>query len=203
MLYCSNCGKPIPDESKFCSYCGTARPVAGTPNPEQAQPPPSSQPVQPVPSATQNPQVVTTVSGTTQPAAKPATGVFAFNNVGFWGAIMLLVGFFLPFYQTYYGTISLSQMATSADNNAGRILLFLLPVSAAILIIQGLTYAFPPIIHNIAKILPLLLIVFTLGAIIREDETGGSLEVFFQIAQIGVYLTLLGSLLMLFFRRKP
>jgi Na+/alanine symporter len=200
MIYCSNCGKPIPDENKFCTNCGAARPVAGSQTADQKEP------VKPAAAETQKPIVITTttVTETPQPAARPTTGVknAFYNNVGFWGAVFLLIGFFLPFYKTIMSTISLSNMATGADSNAGRILLLLLPISAIILIIQGLTYAFHPLIQNIAKILPLLLMIFCLGALMREDETGRSLGSFFEIAQIGAYLTLLGSLLILFFKRK-
>jgi hypothetical protein len=201
MIFCSNCGKPIPDENKFCSNCGAPRPVAETPkqDPVEAKQPVASSPVSAAPTAAQ------AVVQNTAPKSSVNPNLFL-TNAGFWGAVLLLIGFFLPFYKAYIDTnlsdISLATMAGGGDNTAGRILLYLLPVSAIILIIQAFIYPFPPIIANIAKILPLLLMVFALGAIMREDETGKSVGTFFEIAQIGVYLTLLGALLMLFFRRR-
>ena len=129
-----------------------------------------------------------------------------YNNVGFWGAIILFIGFFVPFYTSSAGTLpkdfSLYQMARSVDSGLGSVLLFMLPVSAAVLVIQGLTYVFPPVIANICKILPLLLMVFCLGAVLREDSTGAGISMLFKVGRIGLYVTLVGAILVPFFRRK-
>lgn len=211
MIYCSNCGKPIPDENKFCNSCGTAKPLVEPQKTDTVEPQKAEITEQQKSNVA---EAIKTATASANPApqqpastvTKPGSNIAIFNNVGFWGALLLLIGFFLPFYKTIMDTnltdISLAKMAGGGDSAAGRILLFLLPASAIVLIIQAFYYPFHPLIANIAKILPLLLMVFALGAIMREDETGRSVGSFFEIAQIGVYVTLLGALLMLFFRRK-
>ena len=47
MKYCTNCGSPIPDEAKFCAYCGAKQLVVERPKPAQEpvpEPAPSPQP---------------------------------------------------------------------------------------------------------------------------------------------------------------
>ena len=184
MIYCSNCGKAVPDESKFCTFCGAAIAVIDPQKPTIATPS-----TEPRPPATANTFV----------------GKNAFyTNAGFWGALLLMAGFFLPFYHEAVDNTdySLSQMASNRGSSAGVYLFYLYPVAAFILIIQGLIYPFPAVVANIFKILPLLLLVFCFGAIAREGDTGNSLGQFFKAGRIGMYAILLGSILVLFFRRK-
>jgi len=185
MIYCSNCGKAIPDDSKFCTFCGTA--IAA---------------VDP-----QKPFAETSVRESRQPVAantSSATKNVFYTNAGFWGALILLAGFFLPFYHEVIDNTdpSLVQMATNSGSSAGVLLFFLYPVAAIVLIIQGLAYPFPPVMANILKILPLLLLVFCFGAVMREGNAENSLSQFFKVGRIGMYAILLGSILVLFFRRK-
>ncbi len=200
MIYCSNCGQPFPDDNKFCVHCGTARPSLPVQKSDQAES------ARPAVVETPKTVVVTTAVTNTSSSAPQTTATEKNNfigNPGFWGAVMVMIGFFLPFYKTVLGEYSLSAMATGGDNTAGRILLLLLPASAFVMIFQAFSQALHPMILNIARILPVLLMVFALGAIMREDETGRSLGGFFEIAQIGAYLTFLGALIMLFFKQKP
>ena len=187
MIYCSNCGKSIPDDSKFCTYCGTAILAA---NPQESTPA-NAAPVQ------------------SQSAAPVKQNTFDtknafYSNPGFWGALLLLAGFFLPFYHELVDNTdySLSQMASNGGSSAGVYLFYLYPVAAMVLIIQGLVYIFPPVVANILKILPLLLLVFCFGALAREGNTNNSLSAFFISGRIGMYAILLGSIMVLFFRRK-
>lgn len=185
MIYCSNCGKAIPDESKFCTFCGTAialvdpqKPVPETPAPKPLQP----------------------VAANTASATKNAF----YTNAGFWGALILLAGFFLPFYHEVIDNTepSLAQMANNSGSSAGVYLFYLYPVAAIVLIIQSLAYPFPPVMANILKILPLLLLVFCFGAVMREGNAETTLSQFFKAGRIGMYAILVGSILVLFFRRK-
>ena len=184
MIYCLNCGKAVPDESKFCIYCGTAIPSIDP----------------------QKTEVKTTVTESRQePSVQtPPPKIDFYSNVGFWGAVILLGAFFLPFYTSVEsGDLSLYQMVSSRDqNSAGMFLLLLFPISAIVLILQGLLNIFPPLMANIFKLLPLLLLIFCLGAFLREENTSASFSQFMKVAAIGVYATLAGAILVLFFRRK-
>ena len=189
MIYCSNCGKAIPDESKFCTFCGAAIAVVDPQKPAVSTPA-----VEPRPMAATNP----TVSNTS------ATKNAFYTNPGFYGALILMAGFFLPFYHEVIDNTepSLSSMASNSGSSAGVYLFYLYPLAAIILIIQGLTYIMPAVVANIFKILPLLLLVFCFGAIMREGDAENSLSSFFKAGRPGMYAILLGSILVLFFRRK-
>ena len=39
MIYCLNCGKGIPDQSKFCTFCGTATGTSETKQSDITTPP--------------------------------------------------------------------------------------------------------------------------------------------------------------------
>jgi len=184
MIYCSNCGKAVPDGSNFCTFCGAAIAVVDSQKPNVSTP-------------TAEPKPTT--------SANTLAGKNAFySNLGFWGALLLMAGFFLPFYHEVIDNTdpSLSQMASNKGSSAGVYLFYLYPVAAFILIVQGLAYPLPPVVANIFKILPLLLLVFCFGAIAREGDTGNSLAQFFKAGRPGMYAILLGSILVLFFRRK-
>src|SRR5687767_13787516 len=76
MIYCANCGKGIPDESNFCTFCGAVVPtVAG-----------------------QASNTTGLLSGTASPATTAAVstnqGVPFFKNPGFYGAVIVLIGYF-------------------------------------------------------------------------------------------------------------
>ena len=121
MIYCLNCGKGIPDQSKFCTFCGTAiatadakLPETNTPTvPEQSTnpipPPPQfvSTPPPPQPQYTPPPQIPPQYSNPTTPpvqqyAAATSTTVVGsaknefYKNAGFWGALLIICSAFLP-----------------------------------------------------------------------------------------------------------
>jgi hypothetical protein len=49
MIYCLNCGKGIPDQSKFCTFCGAATATADTKLSETNTPPVSEETTNPIP----------------------------------------------------------------------------------------------------------------------------------------------------------
>jgi len=133
MIYCSNCGKAVPDGSNFCTFCGTA--IAAI-DPQKSTA--AAAPAEP-----QRPVVANTA----------ATKNAFYTNAGFWGALILLAGFFLPFYYEIVDNTepSLSQMATNRGSSAGVYLFLLYPVAAIVLVIQGLTYMFPAVVRIFLK----------------------------------------------------
>ena len=238
MIYCLNCGKGIPDQSKFCTFCGTAiatadakLPETNTPTvPEQSSnpipPPPqfvsTPPPPQPqyIPSTppqqqyTPPPQIPPQYSNPTPPpvqqyaAATSATVVGTaknefYKNAGFWGAVLALVGFFLPY--TSLSDASFYYLVSDLAPEKPELYLYLIfPVSAAILIIQGLTGMLPKFIVAIFKILPLLmLILFAIGISQNSSQfgfMGNDVGTVMSSIGVGLYMTVIGTILMLFFR---
>ena len=75
MIYCSNCGKAVPDGSNFCTFCGAAIAVIDP----------------------QKPTVTTPATASPEPRQAVATNTMMgknafYTNVGFWGALILLAG---------------------------------------------------------------------------------------------------------------
>ena len=78
MIYCLSCGKSIPDDSKFCTFCGTPTPVVDPKQPNLAT------------ASTNKPIDVSR----TQTVRKTSNEFY--KDPGFWGGILVIAGFFLP-----------------------------------------------------------------------------------------------------------
>lgn len=226
MIYCLNCGKGIPDQSKFCTFCGAATATEDTkpsetntptvpeqstnpipPPPQFVSTPPQQQYIPPtqIPPQYSNPtprpvQQYATATSTT--VVEPAKNEF-YKNVGFWGAMLALVGFFLPY--TSLSEASFYYLVSDLAPDKPELYLYLIfPVSAAILIIQGLTGMLPKFIVAIFKILPLLmLILFAIGISQNSSQfgfMGNDVETVMRSIGVGLYMTVIGTILMLFFR---
>ncbi|MDB5221755.1 MAG: hypothetical protein JWN83_422 [Chitinophagaceae bacterium] len=209
MIYCLNCGKGIPDQSKFCTFCGTAVPTVDPQNPNIAVPRSTPQNVNPT-TPTMPPQYVNPVSQTPpgqqyvnvqQPVA--GTKNEFYKNVGFWGAVLTFIGFFLPYVNGI--DVSFYYLVTDLATDKPELYLYLIfPISAAILIIQGLTGMFPKLLVVIFKMLPLLtLILLIIGASNSGDNLGfmgDGIGTILSNIGIGLYMTVIGTILMLFFR---
>lgn len=227
MIYCSNCGKGIPDQSKFCTFCGTAiriadvqQPEINTPSEQQYVPPtpPPQQFINPTPAEQQYvPPTPTPIPQQYVNPAPPLAQQFAhathtsttgaknefYKNVGFWGAVITLVGFFLPYVNGY--DVSFYYLVSDIAPEKPELYLYLIfPVSAAILIIQGLTGILPNFLVVIFKILPLLMLVlFAVGISKNSSEfgfMGDDIGSILSKIGIGLYMTVIGTVLMLFFR---
>ena len=201
MIYCSNCGKGIPDASKFCTFCGNAikgadpqihndatsstpvinlqsehhvpkPPIAQThvttppthqqyippttPQPHQQYvpptPPPAHQYVNPAYTA---PHLQQTLQSNQNVSV--AKNEF-YKNAGFWGAVLMLIGFFLPYVSavdaSFYYLVS-----DLAPDKPELYMYLIFPVCAAIIILQALTGALPKFLIAIFKILPFLLLI--------------------------------------------
>jgi hypothetical protein len=213
MIYCLNCGKGIPDQSKFCTFCGTAvaanadqpNVTSQTTQPAQqanisSQPSqPSQQYVNPAPPVQQqvqpNPPVQQYV--TSQPLT---TKNEFYKNAGFWGAVLTLLGFFLPYERVTEA--SLYYVVTESPEPAVYLYL-IFPVVGGLLIIQGLTGIFPRFLVVIFKILPLLLLGLLIVGLYNNDKydlSNADFETILSYVGVGLYMIVIGSLLMLFFR---
>ncbi len=202
MIYCSNCGKGIPDASKFCTFCGTPTPVINPENPNLATPSPLLNPEKP--NVATPPPVFrqpVNISSTTPYTAVPQNEFY--KNAGFWGAVLTLVGFFLPYVSTteasFYYLVS-----DLAPDNPPLYMYLIFPVCAAIIILQGLTGALPKLLITIFKILPLLLLLlFALGISQKSSSfgfMGNDVKTIMSNIGIGLYMIVIGSILMLFFK---
>lgn len=238
MIYCLNCGKGIPDQSKFCTFCGTATARIDPQNPNTAiqttdnstpaaqQPvsPPPVQPVTPVPSQPYvNPtpqQPFVNPAPPQQQYVNPAQPVYQqqyaapvhnagagknefYKNAGFWGAVLVFIGFFLPYVSaidaSFYYLVS-----DFASQQPSLYLYLIFPVCGGLLILHGLTGIFPKAVVNILKILPLLMVgLLILGASKSESSfafMGSDIETILSNIGIGLYMILIGTILILFFR---
>lgn len=238
MIYCSNCGKGIPDQSKFCTFCGTAIKAADvpqsetnttpvsqefvTPDPPQKEyvnPTPSEQQYIPAPQAPQQqyipptqipPQYVSPpIAPVQQFASTTSTRVVEttknefYKNAGFWGAVFTLIGFFLPYVTGY--DVSFYYLVTDLAPDKPELYLYaVFPVCAAILIIQSFTGVLPKFLVVICKVLPLLMLILL---IVGASQSGSSLGfmgddvgAILKNIGVGLYMTVIGTILMLFFR---
>ena len=189
MIFCPNCGKSIPADSKFCTFCGTAIPSV-----DQTQ------------ISADPPRVQTTPLTISKPYVPVVKKNEFYKNIGFWGAIILLAGFFLPYASTEFMSISFYDLIFSGGPVAGGTYLWLVfPISGAILILQGLTNMLPSGLANLFKLLPLLTIILLVVVILQDPNSYGMFgdwDAFVKTAGIGMWATLAGSFLVLFFNRK-
>ena len=181
MIYCLNCGKGIPDTSKFCTFCGTAIKSADTQQPDNTPPvseqfvnptppeqqfvPPTPPPQQFVPTTPPPQQFVNPTPPPPPPHASPqqpfvqqyagTTGVMKnefYKNAGFWGAVLTLIGFFLPYVTGY--DVSFYYLVTDLAPDKPELYLYaVFPVCAGILILQSFTGVLPKFLVVICKIM--------------------------------------------------
>jgi hypothetical protein len=96
-MFCSNCGKEIPDDSEFCAFCGAAQVAAAPAAVESAGPPPAAEPPSPPPGGAMPP--AGTGGPPTQygpPAAKKSPLPWILGIVGLLvvaAVVVLLLGF--------------------------------------------------------------------------------------------------------------
>lgn len=198
MIYCPHCGKGIPDQSKFCTFCGTA--IAANQSVSDIPPQPV---VNPTPPPVQQ-QYVNPAPAQQFVRPQPVTSKNEFyKNAGFWGAILTVIGFFLPYVNGY--DVSFYYLVTDLAPDKPELYMYLIfPISGAILILQGLTGALPRFLVAIFKLLPILMLALFAAGISQNSSSFGFMgsDVGSILSNIGVglYMTVIGSILMLFFR---
>jgi hypothetical protein len=206
MIYCSTCGKGIPDDSRFCTFCGSTVPVVDPDKPDVAKPSPASTP------ASRNTRVEN--RHYTKESTVAVRGPMFYENPGFYGAILLGVGFFLPWITAKGQTFSAFDLLKSyvQDKNYLMVTLFvLIPVGALIVFIQCLTNALPGAISGLFKWLSFLCFAILVVLLFKGiydlepnnnwagiDTTTFDIGGLFKLIAIGLWLSLIGVLLMLF-----
>lgn len=185
MIYCLNCGKGIPEGSKFCTFCGTPVPVV---DPQQ-------------PNLATNPK--------TRPVDVSKTDVRRrtinefYKDAGFYGALIALAGFFLPFF-TMDGTSLFDAVRSNASTEPVVLIWLIFPVTALVVLLHSLIIGWPGFITAIFIIISLLALILFGYVMITEPEKyfhTSDINTIVTTAGLGLWATLLGTILMLFHRR--
>ena len=108
MVYCTNCGKELPIDSKFCPSCGATTPGTSKINEPISTEPERTEPIRTEPVII---QPVRTERVVQQPVdinrnfTTSKTINEFYKDPGFWGGLILLAGFFLPFFSMNTGSL--------------------------------------------------------------------------------------------------
>ncbi len=176
MIYCSNCGKQIPQDSKFCTYCGAE--VIAIPVSEPT-------PIVPV---SRSPYIFSTTSD-------------FFRSPAFWGSLLVLIGFFLPWFKSS-GNLSALNIVTQ-EYSPGKLLLILFPFCALYTLIDTISGFLPGRAGGLFRFLPFILVIVYIALFLsgyKNSSTLTSANFKDLIAQvgIGIWLTIIGSFIMMF-----
>lgn len=186
MIYCLSCGKGIPEDSKFCTFCGAPTPVVDPKQPNLATNAPARKPVD---------------VSTTQ-ISKNTFNEF-YKDAGFWGALIVLAGFFLPFYNTVSVSLFDAVKATAAADPVVLIWL-VFPVTAIVVLLHSLVTGWPGFITTIFIILVLIALIM-FGWVMMTDRAkyfgSEDISTIAKTVGAGFWATLLGTVLLLFHRR--
>ena len=185
MIYCLNCGKGIPDDSKFCTFCGT--PVAVV-DPKQ-------------------PNLATSASNKPVDVSRNYTSTKTVNefykDAGFWGAVIVLIGFFLPFF-SMDGESLFEGVQNNISGDPWMYFFLIFPIAAIMVLLHSLFRGWPGFISAIFIILIFLALAILVYVLIVNAETLFKTNDFITIvktAGIGMWATLVGTILLLFHRR--
>ncbi len=174
MIYCANCGKEVPQDSKFCTYCG-AQIVADTTN----------------------------ISGkrvVTNQHAVSTTSNF-FRSPAFWGSILVMVGFFLPWFKN--GENLSGFTIVTQQYSPAKLLLILFPFCALYTLIDTISGFLPGRAGGFFRFLPFILVVIYVALFLSGYKNSSTLnsahlkDLLNQMS-IGIWFILIGSIFMLF-----
>jgi len=185
MVYCQSCGKAVPDGSKLCTFCGAPVPVIDPGQPNVAKDP-GNKPV----------DVSTT-------EVKRKTINEFYKDIGFWGAIITLAGFFLPFFaQSDLSLFDSVQASASSDPEVLMWVIF--PLTAVVILLHNFVPGWPRIITTIFIFLVIITLALFTYVIVKEPQKyfgTDDISSILKIAGTGLYATLIGTILMLFHKR--
>lgn len=188
MIYCISCGRGIPEDSKFCTFCGTPTPVVDPKQPNLATNPPSSR--KPV-----------DVSRTD--TSKKVYNEF-YRDPGFWGGILVIIGFFLPFF-TMDGNSLFDAVQTSASTDTTVLIWLVFPVAGLVVLLHSLVNGWPGFITTIFIILALIALAL-FGYVMMTDPlkyfASEDISTIVRTVGFGLWATLLGTILLIFHNRK-
>lgn len=220
MPYCIQCGALNPDVAKFCSSCGSAMTTSRvsssqTQSQQQGQQPERTQ-ASVAYQQTTNQAPSTPVRTTHQPVSLVKTA----THPATWGAVLILVGFFLPWsgYYDYYTSSSINGFSFAKQfmaqstlyNNEGvrfigviiSISLYIVLAAAAFFLLSNLIDPGISGLARLVRFLPFLvfagiILLFIIASAATQQKLGS-----LSGMKIGLYMCFAGSFLMLFLRRR-
>jgi hypothetical protein len=217
MIYCTHCGKEILADSQYCPFCGAHVDVV---NKTVTEPVKTEQVVtEPMKTERVVTEPVRTERVVTEPVVtniyKGTSGTHRhtefFLNPGFWGSVLVLVGFFLPIKNISETNLlnsgtSLFNIVDEMGSSDPAVYLYLVfPVSALVILIQSLTHAMPAFIPIIFKILSLFFLVLFAYVIFKNPAEynipTNDMSALFPSIGLGVWATVIGTILMLFYKK--
>lgn len=183
MLYCLNCGKGIPDDSKFCTFCGTPTAVV---DPKQ-------------------PNLATAASHKAVDVSRTHTTRKTYNEFykdpAFWGSLVVIIGFFLPFFPDKRSLFDLVQAEASTDRLVFLWLIF--PVAGLFMLLHSLK-VLPGFLALFFSFLAMVTLIY-FGYIMLNDRVtyfaSDDIATIIKTVGIGLWLTVLGTILLLFHKR--
>jgi hypothetical protein len=208
MIYCSNCGKELPVDSKFCPSCGaTINATAHTTEPVRRTEPVSesvrTEPVRTerVIEPTRTNKVVTEPVDRKDLVTRRTINEF-YKDAGFWGGLLLIAGFFLPFFSNNTGSLF---DAVQAEASTDKIVLLWLifPVAGLFMLLHSLR-VLPGFVAIFFTFFALIALIYWGYIMISNREKYfGATEAFaiMKTVGIGLWATLLGTILLLFHRQ--
>lgn len=185
MIYCLSCGKEIPGDSKFCTFCGAATPVVDPKQPNRALTSPSK-----------------AIDVSTMHTSRKSYNEF-YKDPGFWGSLLVIAGFFLPFYNAE-GTSLFDAVQLTAASEPSVLIWCIFPVTAVIVLLHSLVSGWPGLITTIFIILVFIALLL-FGYVMMKDPVkyfgSADASTFLKTVGLGLWLTLFGTILLLFHRR--
>ena len=184
MIYCLSCGKAIPDDSKFCTFCGAPAPVVDPKQPNLA-------------TASTNKPVDVSKTETSRKTINEF-----YKDPGFWGGILVIAGFFLPFFSNNSASIYESVQAVASSDKV--VLLWLIfPVAGLFMLLHSLRIM-PGVIAIFFSFLAVIAAIYW-GYVMLSESTKyfGSADsmTIIKTVGMGLWATILGTILLLFHRR--
>ena len=188
MIYCSTCGKEIPADSQYCPFCGAHVP-------EVVNRTSSSEPVR-------TEKVITRPADVSHNFTTKKTINEFYKDAGFWGGLILIAGFFLPFF-TKDGASLYDGVRTTMDTDKVILLWLIFPVSGLFMLLHSIN-TFPHFLAIFFSFFAVVALIYW-GYVMFSDRMKyfGS-EDFFTIIKtvgVGLWATVLGTILLLFHHR--
>jgi len=184
MIYCLSCGKEIPSDSKFCTFCGTPTPTVDPKQPNLAT------------ASTNKPIDVSR----TETSRKTINEFY--KDAGFWGGLLVLAGFFLPFFSNNSASIF---DAVQAEAPADKIVLLWLifPISGLFMLLHSLRIM-QGILAIFFSFLALIALIYWGYIMLSESYKyfgTADMMTIIKTVGIGLWATVLGTILLLFHNR--
>lgn len=148
-------------------------------------------------------------------AYKKENAINPINTSAFWGSVLVLAGFFLPWIRIWGSSINGAKIAgyiaNSETGDSGySVFFYLFPVSAAIFLISAFTGKVSAFASGV-RFIPLIILIITVIIVISKidnadtDRDYSSINIgpdIFQIIGIGFIMTVLGSVMMCFYPNR-